>query len=85
MDVESTAMPGASGAVLPPADDHVQPALGAVACRCCPGGFSRSTRPRRYPSDSPPHQEPGASVPCRVRVCSRIAVLPSAPLPLRYL
>jgi transposase len=35
------------------ADDHVQPALapGAVACRCCPGGISRSTRVRRYPSD----------------------------------
>ena len=24
---------------------------GAVACRCCPGGISRSTRTRRYPSD----------------------------------
>jgi transposase len=24
---------------------------GAVACRCCPGGISRSTRARRYPSD----------------------------------
>ena len=37
----------------PAADDHVQPALapGAVACRCCPGGISRSTRVRRYPSD----------------------------------
>ena len=23
----------------------------AVACRCCPGGISRSTRARRYPSD----------------------------------
>jgi transposase len=37
-----------------PAVDHdVQPAPvpGAVACRCCPGGISRSTRPRRYPSD----------------------------------
>jgi len=22
-----------------------------VACRCCPGGVSRSSRPRRYPSD----------------------------------
>ena len=22
-----------------------------VACRCCPGGISRSTRSRRYPSD----------------------------------
>jgi len=37
----------------PAADDHVQPApaAGAVACRCCPGGLSRSTRARRYPSD----------------------------------
>ena len=37
----------------PAADDHVQLALaaGAVACRCCPGGLSRSTRARRYPSD----------------------------------
>jgi transposase len=37
----------------PAADDHVQPApaAGAVACRCCPGGISRSTRARRYPSD----------------------------------
>jgi transposase len=37
-----------------PAVDHdVQPAPvpGAVACRCCPGGISRSTRTRRYPSD----------------------------------
>ena len=24
---------------------------GVVACRCCPGGISRSTRARRYPSD----------------------------------
>ena len=23
----------------------------AVACRCCPGGISRSLRARRYPSD----------------------------------
>ena len=37
----------------PAADERVQPARvpGAVACRCCPGGVSRSTRPRRYPSD----------------------------------
>jgi transposase len=37
----------------PAADHDVQPApvLSAVACRCCPGGISRSTRPRRYPSD----------------------------------
>ena len=33
--------------------DYVQPAppCGGVACRCCPGGVSRSTRARRYPSD----------------------------------
>ena len=37
----------------PAADQCVQPAAapGAVACRCCPGGISRSTRARRYPSD----------------------------------
>jgi transposase len=39
----------------PAADHDVQPApapaSGAVACRCCPGGVSRSTRRRRYPSD----------------------------------
>ena len=37
----------------PAADHDVQPvpALAAVACRCCPGGVSRGTRPRRYPSD----------------------------------
>jgi transposase len=37
----------------PAANDHVQPAsaAGTVACRCCPGGISRSTRARRYPSD----------------------------------
>jgi transposase len=37
----------------PAADDRVQPASvpGAAACRCCPGGVSRSTRARRYPSD----------------------------------
>jgi hypothetical protein len=39
-----------------PASD-VQPgavasqARGGVACRCCPGGASRSTRACRYPSD----------------------------------
>lgn len=35
------------------ADRDVQPAPvpGVVACRCCPGGISRSTRARRYPSD----------------------------------
>jgi len=37
----------------PAADHDVQPAPvpGAVACRCCPGGISRTTRVRRYPSD----------------------------------
>ena len=37
----------------PAATDPVQPAPnpGTVACRCCPGGISRSTRARRYPSD----------------------------------
>ena len=36
-----------------PAADDVQPASvpGVVACRCCPGGVSRSTRARRCPSD----------------------------------
>jgi transposase len=37
----------------PAADHDVQPVPGpaGVACRCCLGGISRSTRPRRYPSD----------------------------------
>jgi transposase len=37
----------------PAADRGVQPApvSGRVACRCCPGGISRSIRARRYPSD----------------------------------
>jgi transposase len=37
----------------PAADHDVQPAPvpGAMTCRCCPGGISRSTRARRYPSD----------------------------------
>jgi transposase len=37
----------------PVADDDVQPVRvpGMVACRCCPGGISRSTRRRCYPSD----------------------------------
>ena len=37
----------------PAADDDVQRAQvpGAVACRCCPGGISRSRRTCRYPSD----------------------------------
>jgi transposase len=32
-------------------DVHPVPVRGAVACRCCPGGLSRSTRAARYPSD----------------------------------
>jgi transposase len=32
-------------------DVHLAPAPGAVACRCCPDGISRSARVRRYPSD----------------------------------
>ena len=37
----------------PAANDAVQPAAvpGVVACRCCPGGISRSRRTCRYPSD----------------------------------
>jgi transposase len=37
----------------PAADERVHPVPvpAAVACRCCPGGISRSTRSRRYPSD----------------------------------
>ena len=37
----------------PAADRHVHPAPGpgVAACRCCPGGLSRSSRARRYPSD----------------------------------
>src|SRR5690242_7354353 len=46
-------MPGARVPFYPAADRDVQPAPvpGAVTCRCCPGGVSRSTRARRYPSD----------------------------------
>src|SRR5215467_14236400 len=46
-------MPGALVPFYPAADHAVQPATaaGMVACRCCPGGISRSTRPRCYPSD----------------------------------
>ena len=53
MGVESSAMPGALRAVVPCPAGDVQPAppSGGVACRCCPGQISRSTRPRRYPSD----------------------------------
>jgi transposase len=32
-------------------DVHPAPAAGVVACRCCPGGLTRSSRARRYPSD----------------------------------
>ena len=41
----------------PAPDGDVQPgpaaaqASAGVACRCCAGGISRSTRARRYPSD----------------------------------
>ncbi len=35
----------------PAADDDVHSVPGAVACRCCRGGASRSTRARRYPPD----------------------------------
>ena len=39
---------------LDPAADrgaHPAGAAGVVTCRCCPGGLSRRTRTRRYPSD----------------------------------
>ena len=32
-------------------DVHPGPVPGPAACRCCPGGVSRSNRARRYPSD----------------------------------
>jgi transposase len=32
-------------------DVHLAPVAAGVACRCCPGGISRSSRARRYPSD----------------------------------
>jgi transposase len=35
----------------PAGDVQPTPPSGSVACRCCPGGVSRSTRARRYPSD----------------------------------
>jgi transposase len=46
-------MPGALVPFYPAAvsDVHSAAAAGVVACRCCPGGLSRSTRARRYPSD----------------------------------
>jgi transposase len=36
--------------LVPPVCASPKPGTG-VACRCCPGGASRSTRCRRYPSD----------------------------------
>jgi hypothetical protein len=53
LGVEASVMPGALRVVLPCPDRDVHPApvAGMVACRCCPGGISRSTRARRYPSD----------------------------------
>jgi hypothetical protein len=39
---------------VPPAAVHCDAAdqpPAPAACRCCPGGQSRSTRSRRYPSD----------------------------------
>lgn len=39
---------------VPPASASLsqQPEVNArVACRCCPGGISRDSRPRRYPLD----------------------------------
>src|SRR5690349_22823181 len=45
-------MPGALVPFYPAADDDVHSAgAGVVACRCCPGGISRSRRARCYPSD----------------------------------
>jgi transposase len=40
----------APGRDVQPAPAAAQASAG-VACRCCPGGISRSTRARRYPSD----------------------------------
>ena len=37
--------------LAPDRDVHSGAAPGGVACRCCPGGISRSTRICRYPSD----------------------------------
>jgi transposase len=37
--------------LAPDHDVHPAAAASAAACRCCPGGLSRSTRARRYPSD----------------------------------
>src|SRR5436189_5142721 len=49
--VEASAMPGALVPFYPAADCDVHSTAGVVACRCCPGGISRSTRTCRYPSD----------------------------------
>src|SRR5258705_2299369 len=53
LGVESSAMPGALVPFYRVPDRDVQPAAvpGVVACRCCPGGISRSRRTCRYPSD----------------------------------
>src|ERR1700761_4236775 len=53
LGVESSAMPGALVPFYPAPVRDVQPAPvpGVVACRCCPGGISRSRRTCRYPSD----------------------------------
>ena len=37
--------------LAPDRDVHSAAVTGGVACRCCPGGISRSTRACRYPSD----------------------------------
>ncbi len=37
--------------LYPAASQHASCQATAVACRCCPGGASRSTRAPRYPSD----------------------------------
>ena len=53
LGIEASAMPGALRAVLLCSHSWcpLSPGPGVVACRCCPGGISRSTRRRRYPSD----------------------------------
>ena len=54
LGVESSAMPEALRGVVPcprlwcPASRGGQPRRTGVACRCCPGGISRSTRARLY-------------------------------------
>ena len=37
--------------LVPPASASCPGSTAAVPCRCCPGGISRSTRGRVYPSD----------------------------------